>query len=295
VPRLVAGATPDRIVVILPVNTVSPGSAEQSTAPWSGLPAAVAAAPDIDRVEVKVIVAPEHQERVLALLASGSPAERRRVYFLDCPDLRLRRHGLLVRVRTREDPARGRADVVVKRRTAMPPEIIAEKRRWHALTVDLDALPDDVTWSATLKQRRDTDTVRAVLEGAAPVRTLLTPEQRAFLHTGTGDVGLIPGLDDLGPLGPVPVTKLRAGRRCRSGGPTTLECWVLPDGSRIMEISTPSSPARAARVAAETERVLAEHRICAAEAQFTKTDAAWATLAGPPDGPASPADDGPTG
>ncbi len=277
-------------------------STGQPGLPWSGLPAAVAAVPDVDRVEVKVIVAREHHERATSVLAGElSPVETRRVWFLDSPDLRLYRRGLVLRTRTIHRPgtAGPHADVVVKLRSATAPDLSAEVYRWPGLSVDLDALPDTASWSAALKHVRDEDEVLTALEGTSHLRTLFTPEQSAFLRAGLGSADFGPGdidVDELMVLGPAVVTKMRAGRRCSSGAATTIECWHYPDGSQVVEISTASRPSQAVRVAAQTARMLTEHGIRRSRAQRTKTYTALAQFADRGPGTCdSPAGQGPAG
>jgi hypothetical protein len=102
------------------------------------------------------------------------------------------------------------------------------------------------------------------------VRKLLTREQRDFYdeHVTTG-----PRLEDLCPLGPIFVLKLRLvpdelKRRF------VVELWLYPNGSRVLELSTKSTPAEALNVALETRGFLASRGIEVFAEQQTKTKTA---------------------
>ncbi len=81
-----------------------------------------------------------------------------------------------------------------------------------------------------------------------PIRKLFSKEQRAF-YAEHAPAGI--GLDDLVPLGPINVLKVRfvpEGLNRRH----VAELWFYPNGSRILELSTKSLPAAAFQAAAES-------------------------------------------
>jgi hypothetical protein len=57
------------------------------------------------------------------------------------------------------------------------------------------------------------------------------------------------------------------------------ELWFLPDGSRILELSTKCTPAEAFQAAAEAKVFLARHGLDLGAPQETKTRSALAALA----------------
>ena len=103
--------------------------------------------------------------------------------------------------------------------------------------------------------------------GDRPLRKLFSKEQRAFFadHVEGGIE-----LDDLVPLGPILVLKLRftpgdLGRKL------VAELWTYPDGSRVLELSTRCGTADAFQVAAEIRAFLASRSVEISGEQETKT------------------------
>lgn len=220
---------------------------------------------EVDSVELKVTV-PESGRRsaVAALDMDPLDAEIRQVWFLDTPDLALERAGVVTRVRR----VQGRGDdSVVKLRPVAPADLPASLRASPALVVEVDVLPGGHVCSATLRHRHDGSRVREALAGGMPMRKLFTKEQRAFFAEHAPD-GL--GIDDLVPLGPVTVLKLRfspAGYERR----LVAELWSYPDGSRVLELSTKCAPSEALAVGLGTKAYLEGRGIHVGGAQQTKT------------------------
>ena len=109
----------------------------------------------------------------------------------------------------------------------------------------------------------------APVRGGPPAQ-LNAAEQRAFYAEHAPD-GI--DLDALVPLGPTyalkgQFTPKEFGRRL------TVEMWLYPDGSRILELSTKAAPAEAFQVAAEARAYLSGLGIDLAGAQEPKTRAA---------------------
>lgn len=231
---------------------------------WPGLATALAAGQGVDQVEIKVVLAPEHHEfAITALDADPLDARIRQVYFLDTPDLRLHRQGVILRARRTQRRA---DDTVIKLRRSDPADHLTRSPRRPSLQVELDALPGTLAWSAALKRRWCAGAVQAAVGGNAPLRTLFSPAQRALLRRAAGKVGI----DALTVLGPVTVTKLRINDVC-PGARTALETWRYPDGSQVMELTTKCLPSRAVRIAAATANLLSERGIAPSELQRTKT------------------------
>lgn len=226
-----------------------------------------------DSVELKLTI-PEtvHRSAVAALGLDPLGAQIRQVYFFDTPDLRLNASGVVARARRVQGKG---GDTVVKLRPVVPDELPEDVRHSGSVNVEVDAMPTGYVCSASMKGKASNDEVLETVRGARPVRKLFSKEQRAFLAAHAPD-GI--GLEDVRVLGPVFVLKLAYvppayGRRL------VVEMWLLPDGSRILELSTKCPPAEAFQVALETRSFLERAGIDLAGAQQTKTKTALELLA----------------
>jgi hypothetical protein len=203
-----------------------------------------------DSVELKVTLpASQHRGTIAALGLDPLEAQIRQVFFFDTPDLLLNRSGVAVRARRIE----GRSgDSVVKLRPVVPDELPESIRRSASVNVEVDAMPGGYVCSATMKGKVPNADVLAAVHGARPLRKLFSKEQRAYFaaHAPEGIE-----LDALSVLGPVFVLKLVLEPR-EYGRRLVAEIWLLPDGSRILELSTKCQPAEAFQVAVETRAYL---------------------------------------
>jgi hypothetical protein len=221
-----------------------------------------------DSVELKLTVpAADHRTAITGLGLDPLEAQIRQVFFFDTPDLTLNAAGLVVRARR----IQGRpGDTVVKLRPVDPDTLPAELRLSPAVGVEVDAMPGGYVCSASLKGKASAQDVRAVAEGAAALRSVLSKGQRGFFGAHA------PGglkLKDLSLLGPIFVLKQNftppdLGRRL------TAELWFYPDGSRILELSTKCTAADAFQVSAEARLFLTGKGISLNGRQETKTKAA---------------------
>ncbi|WP_418277014.1 hypothetical protein ACNHYB_03625 [Isoptericola jiangsuensis] len=230
--------------------------------------------PDVDSVELKLTVPGADHHRVVAALGIDVLTARiRQVVFLDTTDLRLSAAGLVIRARRTQ----GRdGDVTVKLRPMMPADGPAAMRGREGSKVELDASPAGFTCSCSLTTQVADRKVRALIGGESGLlRKLLGSAQRAVVddHLPAGT-----RLDDVAALGPV--TLLKAKFAPDGARAMTAELWFLPDGSRILELSTKAPPAQAFQAAAETKVLLASHGIDLGAPQETKTRAALAALTG---------------
>lgn len=229
--------------------------------------------PDVDSVELKLTV-PDNLLRSVVTTLGIDPLDAvvRQVAFVDTPDLRLSAAGVVVRARrTQRKPG----DLTVKLRPMLPADAPADLRAHPGFKVEVDASPTGYTCSCSLTTQVPDGRVRRLLSGTRPLDDLLDATQRAMLVRGMPE-GV--GLADLAVLGPVNLLKCRfapegLGRRM------VAELWVLPDGSRILELSTKAAPDEAFHVAAETKVLLAREGIDLGAPQETKTRAALAALA----------------
>jgi hypothetical protein len=218
-----------------------------------------------DSVELKLTV-PESDQRsaAAALELDVLDAQIRQVVFFDTPDLTLNHSGLVARARR----VQGKGDdSVVKLRPVVPDELHPRLRKSQSFGVEVDAMPGGFVCSGTLKAEWGARSVRGVLAGDRPVRKLFTKEQREFFATHAPEGT---GLDDLVPLGPINVLKLKFVPKALPR-PMVAELWFYPNGTRILELSTKCAPADAFQVAAETKAFLVERGVDLSGRQQTKT------------------------
>ena len=164
----------------------------------------------------------------------------------------------------------GRADTVVKLRPVNPADIDARLRRSASLKIEVDVMPGGFVCSASLKGACTGDEVLAITTGEARISSLFSREQREFYekHAPPGI-----GMDSLSVLGPTFLLKAKHQPKTFAR-PVTVEMWLYPDGSRILEISTKSLPQEAFQVAAEFRTYLASCGIEVGANQQTKTKTA---------------------
>jgi hypothetical protein len=199
-----------------------------------------------DSVELKLTLPADAQRPAIKTLGLDPlEAQIRQVFFFDTPDLQLHHGGVAVRARR----IQGRSgDTVVKLRPVVPHDLPDDIRHSASVNVEVDAMPGGYVCSASMKGKAQNDEILDAVRGAGSVRKVFSKEQRAFYADHAPD-GI--GLDDLRVLGPVFVLKLvkepeEFGRRLVS------ELWLLPDGSRILELSTKCTPAEAFQVGVES-------------------------------------------
>ncbi|MFD6176140.1 MULTISPECIES: hypothetical protein [unclassified Isoptericola] len=246
------------------------GSASYDTAQLADI---LALMPDVDAVELKLTVPGADHRRVLDRLGIDAlDATIRQVAFVDTPGLDLSAAGLVVRARRTQ---RKDGDVTVKLRPMLPAEVPERVRRADGFKVEVDASPAGFTCSCSLTRRVPDRDVRALLGDVGRLPDTLDPEQRALL---TDRLPPGTGLGDLRVLGPLTLLKARFA-------PANLprrmvaELWFLPDGDRILELSTKAAPGAAFQAAAETKVFLAGRGVDLGAPQETKTRAALAAFA----------------
>ena len=224
---------------------------------------------DVDSVELKMTV-PDSDRRaaVVALGMDALDAQIRQVYFFDTPDLRLDKHGVVVRARRAQ---RRGDDSVVKLRPVAPAHI---QEAWASdnLGVEVDAMPGGFVCSASMKATWEPTLVKEVASGAKAIHKAYSKEQRSFF-TAHAPEGV--ELDDLSILGPITVLKLKLHPpelRMR----LVAELWLYPDGSRILELSAKCPPAETFQAAAELRAFLTLKGLDLSGEQQTKTKSALA-------------------
>ena len=220
---------------------------------------------DADSVELKLTV-PEydHRSTVKELGMDPLDAEIRQVFFFDTPDLKLDKHGVVVRARRVQ---RKGDDSVVKLRPVVPDELPPEVRAAKSFGVEVDAMPGGFVCSGSMKRALGTKDVEQAVAGDRPLRKLFSKEQRAFFAANAPE-GI--GLDDLSVLGPLFVLKLKFTPK-GFGRKLVAEMWLYPDNSRVLELSTKCVPTEAFQVAAESRGFLTGRGVDISGEQETKT------------------------
>ena len=223
---------------------------------------------EADSVELKLTVPDTDQHGMAAKLGMDPlDAQIRQVFFFDTPDLQLDRAGIAVRARR----VQGRGDdSTVKLRPCVPSDLPKRIRRSPNVVVEVDAMPGGYVCSASMKHAMGATAVRAVVNGEQPTRKLFSKEQRAMFES-YAPVGL--ALDDLTILGPIFVLKLKAVPR-ELGRKLVAELWQYPDFSRVLELSTRTTPGEAFQVRAEGRAYLTQRGVPIGGDQQTKTRAA---------------------
>jgi hypothetical protein len=205
-----------------------------------------------------------HRATIKGIGLDPVEAQPRQAFFFDTPDLALNRAGVVVRARRIQG---GDADTVIKLRPVDPSTIDPELRRSASFKVEVDVMPGGFVCSASFKGVCSGQEVLDATSGVMPLRKLFSREQRAF-YDAHAPAGLT--MDKLVVLGPTFVLKARHqpkdfDRRI------TVEMWLYPDGSRILEISTKCLPAEAFQAGAEFKAYLASKGIVLGADQSAKT------------------------
>jgi hypothetical protein len=236
-----------------------------------------------DSVELKVTLPEsEHRSAVRALGLDPLEAQIRQIYFFDTPDLQLQQSGLAVRARR----IQGRSgDSVVKLRPIVPNDLPEDVRRSAAMNVEVDAMPGGYVCSASMKGKVPNEDVVEAIRGDRPLRKVFSKEQRSFFAANAPE-GL--ALDELRILGPVFVLK-QVHQPQKSARRMVAEVWLLPDGSRILELSTKCPSSEAFQAAVEARAYLEGKGLDLSADPQTKTKATLEFFAGTLGGEGVPA------
>ena len=218
-------------------------------------------------VELKLSVPLTDQRATIkAIGLDPVEAQPRQAFFFDMPDLALNRAGVVVRARRIQG---GDADTVVKLRPVDPSTIDPELRRSAAFKIEVDAMPGGYVCSASFKGVCTGQEVLDVTSGTMPLRKLFSKEQRAF-YDAHAPAGIT--MDKLVILGPTFLLKAKHQPKAKNfDRPITLEMWLYPDGSRVMELSTKALPKEAFQVAADFKSYLTSLGIVLGADQSAKT------------------------
>ena len=203
-----------------------------------------------DSIELKATVpVSAHQATIATLGLDPLIAQIRQVFFFDTPDLQLNKAGIAVRARR----IQGRSgDSVVKLRPVVPDQLPEDIRHSASMNVEVDAMPGGYVCSASMKGKVTNDEVREAVQGKRPLRKVFSKEQRSFFAAHAPDG---PTLDELSVLGPIFVLKEVVVPK-DYGRKLVAELWLLPDGTRIAELSTKCAPADAFEIGLKTRAYL---------------------------------------
>ncbi len=131
-------------------------------------------------------------------------------------------------------------------------------------------MPGGYVCSASFKGVCSGEEVLDVTSGAKPLRKLFSKEQRAF-YDAHAPAGVT--MDKLVVLGPTFLLKAKHQPK-DFDRPITIEMWLYPDGSRILEISTKCLPKEMFQVGGEFKVYLAGCGIAFSADQAPKTKTA---------------------
>ena len=131
-------------------------------------------------------------------------------------------------------------------------------------------MPGGFVCSASLKGKLRAGKVKKTLSGEQSLHSLFTKQQRAFFAQSAPE-GI--ELDDLATLGPITVMKLKYSPE-GFDGKLVAELWFYPDTSRILELSTKTTPSDAFGAADRTRDFLRQRGVDLSGEQQTKTKTA---------------------
>lgn len=219
----------------------------------------------IEAVELKITARANQEELVRAELRKADvDPEIRRVYFFDTHDLALYDEGVVLRARVTRDSA---DDSTVKLRPVVPADIDRRWKETDGFEIELDMVGDTPVCSAKLEAKQRRDEIDNVAAGESPLRTLFSEDQERLI----GDYAPI-GISwhELSVLGPVDVRKWELEP---AGFPyeVTVEEWVLPDESDLIELSIKVPPDEAVGAGRAFRALLADRGLDPSGDQQAKT------------------------
>ena len=186
------------------------------------------------------------------------------MYFFDNQELALFDGGVVLRARVTRDAA---DDSTVKLRPVVPADIDRRWRETDGFEIELDMVGDTPVCSAKLEAKQRRDEIDNVAAGDRALRTLFSEDQERLI----GDYAPI-GISwhELSVLGPVDVRKWELEP---AGFPheVTVEEWVLPDESDLVELSIKVPPDEAVDAGMAFRALLADRGLDPSGDQQAKT------------------------
>ena len=166
----------------------------------------------------------------------------------------------------RDDPD----DSTVKLRPFEPGKLVGAREEHPDLELEIDWVGERLLCSAKLSSEQDRGEIREVARGLLPSRRLFTSGQERFLERHAS--AAVPW-GGLAVLGPVDVRRWQLAVD-RFPYELTVEEWVLPDRSDLVELSIKVAPREAAHARERFLAFLRESEIATEGDQETKTRAA---------------------
>jgi hypothetical protein len=185
-------------------------------------------------------------------------------YFFETADLELNKAGLMIRAR--RGPG-GRGDTSFRLR-AVDPAIIDRKFVHDAnFKVEIDVMRGDYVCSASIRGRCTSADVYHAGEGNIPLVSIFSLTQKQFYDSYAPPQA---AMDDLLPLGPAFLLKLTS-QPMDFDRKMTVELWLNPDGSRVLELSTKGYPEEAFQLGAKFRAFLGQFHLMRETEARTRT------------------------
>jgi hypothetical protein len=226
--------------------------------------------PRFGTVEMRITARARDEDEVLeALERAHIEPEARDVYFFDTTDLTLFEAGIVLRARLVHD---GVDDSTVKLRPVDPKSIGERWKDDEKLEFEVDAVGDNYVSSAKLSADQARGEIEDVVRGRSGLKSLFSKDQEQFLD-GHAPEGAAVDWDRLRLLGPVKVHKWEVEPN-ELGYEVTVEEWVLPDQSDLVELSIKVDPNEAVEANERFVEYLRSRGFDTEGEQKTKTRAA---------------------
>jgi hypothetical protein len=133
--------------------------------------------------------------------------------------------------------------------------------------IEVDVLHGGYVCSASSKGRCTAQEVNDVSDGKIPLKSIFSASQRKFF-TDNAPANIT--MDDLSPLGPAFFLKLKT-QPMNFDRRMTVELWLYPDGSSILELSTKGLPEEAFQLGALFRTWLGKNKLMRITEAKTKT------------------------
>jgi hypothetical protein len=215
-------------------------------------------------IELKVVL--PYSDRAILRRLGFDPVEAqpRQTYFFDTLGLDLNKAGIIVRARR---VPKGRADTAVKLRPVDPDTLDRNFLRDKDFKIEVDVMHGKFVCSACCKGRCTAQEVWDVSEGTAPLESILSDRQREF-YANHAPAAF--AMTDLVPIGPSFVLRVKNKPKAFDR-PMTVELWLYPDGTHVLELSTKGFPEEAFQLGAQFRAFLGKARLMRDSEATTKT------------------------
>jgi hypothetical protein len=225
--------------------------------------------PAIGAVEIKISARVEDEEKVLAALKkSGEQPEQRTVYFFDTPALDLFDAGMVLRARKIKGDE---DDSTVKLRPVVPSSISTSWMKTDGFEVEMDRVGETEVISAKLNAVQGDGELDDAVSGKKGLRSLFSGDQERLVAE-FAPRGI--EWDALMAMGPIAVNKWKT-EWDDFPHEVTVERWLLPDGSDLVELSIKVEPGEASSAYDVFLAGLATQGLTIEDDQQTKTRGAF--------------------